>query len=218
MNPDKHLSKATTHPSPADHETRRHILETAETLFIERGFKGVSMKEIADVVRVTPAALYYHFPQGKDEIFVETIRQFLGEMVERAFQRVESASDFRTRLVVLTQNILGVPINRLEPLLLDGQEHLRNTKPELMAEIASTFGRRATRIFQEAIDAGEIGNAVPADLLMMFHQGMCIALLNRHQFRGEEFSSPHDEPRLAEQLVAVLLDGVGPAPPASATP
>src|SRR5262249_20090442 len=109
MGPERRKFVADSHHTAVDGETRRHILAAAERLFIERGFKGVSMKDVADAVQVTPAALYYHFPGGKGELFVETIRQFLREMAERAFQGLESASSFCERLIVLTRNVLTVP-------------------------------------------------------------------------------------------------------------
>jgi AcrR family transcriptional regulator len=185
----------------------------AEGLFIDRGFKGVAMKEVAKAVQVTPAALYYHFPGGKDELFVETIRQFLREMIERAFRGIESTPDFRARLTLLTRNVLTTPIDRLAPLMRDAHGYLEGAKPDLMSEIANSFGRRVTELFQEAIDAGEVSPALPADLLVTLHQGMCIALLNRRHFFAEDRIAPGDDERLAQTLVAVLLDGAGLAPP-----
>ncbi len=210
--------RADPHPPTADRETRGRILEVAEGLFIDRGFKGVSMKEVATAVQVTPAALYYHFPGGKDELFVETIRQFLHEMIERAFRGIESTPDFRARLTLLTRNVLTTPIDRLAPLMRDAHGYLEEAKPDLMSEIATTFGRRATELFQEAMDADEVSPAVPADLLATLHQGMCIALLNRRHLFGQERIASGDDERLAQTLVAVLLDGVGPTPPALPTP
>ncbi|MCD2191776.1 TetR/AcrR family transcriptional regulator [Actinomycetospora endophytica] len=42
--------------------TRGAVLEAARRLFIERGFDGTSMRDIAAAVEVTNSALYYHFP------------------------------------------------------------------------------------------------------------------------------------------------------------
>src|SRR5262249_40003724 len=184
-----------------------------------RGFKGVSMKDVADAVKVTPAALYYHFPGGKGELFVETIRQFLRELAERVFQGLESAPSFRARLTVLTENVLTVPFDRWAPLLHDAHEYLHEAKLALMSEIGETFVRRAARLFQEAIDAGELSASVPADLLVTFHLGMCTALLNRRHFHSEEPTptSLGDEEYLARALVTVFLDGAGRAPPAAAS-
>jgi AcrR family transcriptional regulator len=215
---DRRKTMAHSHPAAADRETRGQILQAAEELFIERGFKGVAMRDVADAVHVTSAALYYHFPGGKGELFVETIRQFLHAMAERAFHGLESAPSFRARLTMLTQNVLTVPIDRWAPLLHDAHAYLHEAEPDLMNEISVTFVRRATDLFQEAIDAGEISPVTPAALLVTFHLGMCTALLNRRQFRDVEptLYEPGDEQRLAQTLVAVLLDGAGHSPPADA--
>lgn len=49
-----------------DLATRTLILSKAVKLFAASGFNGVSMRDLAKAVRITPAALYYHFPNKKD--------------------------------------------------------------------------------------------------------------------------------------------------------
>ena len=50
-------------------ETRERILEAALDLFIELGYEGTSLREIANRLGVTKAALYYYF-ESKDEILM----------------------------------------------------------------------------------------------------------------------------------------------------
>jgi AcrR family transcriptional regulator len=50
-------------------ETRERILEVARELFTEQGYDGTSLREIADRLGFTKAALYYHF-QSKDQIML----------------------------------------------------------------------------------------------------------------------------------------------------
>ena len=45
--------------------TKQLILEKAVSLFSQKGFKGVSMRELSTASGVTPAALYYYFPNKK---------------------------------------------------------------------------------------------------------------------------------------------------------
>jgi AcrR family transcriptional regulator len=49
-------------------DTRDRILDVALDLFIEQGYDKVSLREVAERVGVTKAALYYHFA-SKDDIF-----------------------------------------------------------------------------------------------------------------------------------------------------
>lgn len=55
-------------------DTRERILEVAARLFSEQGFAGTSIRDIADELGVTKAALYYHFP-SKDAILGELVAQ-----------------------------------------------------------------------------------------------------------------------------------------------
>jgi AcrR family transcriptional regulator len=50
-------------------DTRERILDVALDLFTEQGFDGTSLREIAERLNVTKAALYYHF-ESKDDILM----------------------------------------------------------------------------------------------------------------------------------------------------
>ena len=63
--------------------TRARILDVALTLFAERGYDATSMREIAERVGTTKAALYYHFESKADivrEMLADTERR-VGELV-----------------------------------------------------------------------------------------------------------------------------------------
>jgi AcrR family transcriptional regulator len=53
-------------------DTRSRIQEVALRLFIENGYEATSLREIAEVIGVTKAALYYHF-KSKDEIVTSIV-------------------------------------------------------------------------------------------------------------------------------------------------
>ena len=45
--------------------TKKLILEKAVSLFAQKGFNGVSMRDLAVACSITPGALYYYFPNKK---------------------------------------------------------------------------------------------------------------------------------------------------------
>ena len=55
--------------SPEAGSTRERILDVALDLFIEKGFDGTSLREIAEKLGFTKAALYYHYA-SKDDILM----------------------------------------------------------------------------------------------------------------------------------------------------
>lgn len=50
-------------------ETREEILSLSVILFARQGFDGVSMRDVAQAVGLTQAALYYHFPD-KEHLYL----------------------------------------------------------------------------------------------------------------------------------------------------
>lgn len=49
------------------------VLETAARLFLERGYRSTSLRELATLLKITKPALYYYF-QNKEQILVECYR------------------------------------------------------------------------------------------------------------------------------------------------
>ena len=66
--------------------TKDLIIDTAENLFAQFGYLGVSMMDIADSLGITKAALYYHF-DSKEEIYLKVLDNAFLEFSE-AIQKV----------------------------------------------------------------------------------------------------------------------------------
>jgi len=54
--------------------TKERILSLAISLFAQKGYNGVSMRELARSVNLTVAGLYHYFPD-KDTLYQEAIKQ-----------------------------------------------------------------------------------------------------------------------------------------------
>ncbi|MCW2555806.1 MAG: hypothetical protein JWR78_5587, partial [Mycobacterium sp.] len=62
-------------------DTRTRLQSIALELFAERGYDGTSLREIAERLSITKAAVYYHF-RSKDEILTSLIDDFLAQLDE----------------------------------------------------------------------------------------------------------------------------------------
>ncbi len=192
-----------------DQETRRRILTVAERLFLAKGFKGVSMKDIADEVYVTTAALYYHFPDGKQELFLSMIQQAIEDWGEQTFHEVNQVQGLRQKLLVLTQHTLSRHLNSFFALSRDVEEFCRDhsRKRELMLDHRKGQLQRVTALFQQAIDTDEITPGVPANLLALMYEGMAMGVqFGRHFFTAE--IEQYGIQELAIMIVQSFLDGI----------
>lgn len=59
-------------------KNRERILESSVPLFAMRGYHGVSMRDIAAAIGLSPAALYYHFPD-KEQLYIEVVAHAVRE-------------------------------------------------------------------------------------------------------------------------------------------
>jgi AcrR family transcriptional regulator len=78
---------ATAAREPTAPTTRDRILDVALDLFTEQGFDGTSLREIAERLHVTKAALYYHF-ESKDDILM-ALHMRLHEFGREALMRMK---------------------------------------------------------------------------------------------------------------------------------
>src|ERR1017187_640382 len=60
-------------------DTRARIQQIAVELFTEHGYEGTSLREIAERLGVTKAALYYHF-KSKEDIIQSLVEDYQGQM------------------------------------------------------------------------------------------------------------------------------------------
>jgi AcrR family transcriptional regulator len=199
----KHLDDSSSH---LDQETWRQILTAAKDLFFAKGYKGVSMKEIADTVQITPGALYYHFPKGKEDLFTKMIQTFfVEEGVAGIDQILGTTQNLRERLTLFTASLLTLPIDEQFTLLLrDAREHIKDPENQrIILSLRDRLKQQAMSLFQAARDAGEIRTDIPVTMLVSLYMGM---LREAKNIEGS---------RQASRLVSVLLDGI--ASPAQRT-
>jgi AcrR family transcriptional regulator len=69
--------------------TRRRILAAAGALFAERGFRGATMREIAQRARVNLASAHYHFG-SKQALYLEVVRGEFEKLEKKLAARAAS--------------------------------------------------------------------------------------------------------------------------------
>jgi len=82
---------------------RQSILDAASLLFIEKGFGGTNINDIADAVGVTRTALYYYFPSKVSilEALTKEVTERASELARSISKRGEMPADEALRQLVL---------------------------------------------------------------------------------------------------------------------
>lgn len=125
--------------------TRERILDEAARLFVARGYHGLSMREIAEMVGVSKAGLYYHF-KDKEELFLAILDANLAEVARLALEAQRSASTARDQIRQLLRGILNLPPHQ-RALIRVASHEIAHISPAARA----AFGKRYQGDFIEHI-------------------------------------------------------------------
>jgi AcrR family transcriptional regulator len=85
-------------------DTRARIQRVALELFAERGYDGTSLREIAERLGVTKAALYYHF-KSKEDIVASLVEDYFGKLDELIAWAGTQPRSPKTRATVLSRYV-----------------------------------------------------------------------------------------------------------------
>jgi AcrR family transcriptional regulator len=85
--------------------TREYILITSLTLFSQKSFKEVTMKDIVDQTGLSKGAFYHYF-NSKEQVFAEVIQHFFVGMMSTDYSRLSqnSLKDFYQEILAGEQN------------------------------------------------------------------------------------------------------------------
>jgi len=183
---------------------REQILASAAQLFIEHGYYGLSMRQIAESVGVTKAALYYHF-KDKEDLFLAILEAYL-ERVEALIidiQQEELACQDKIRQLV--RRILNQPVDQRAIIRLASQEmtHLSADSRKSFGDIYhARFIHRIEVMLEVGILAGEL-RAVDPKVATWSLLGMMYPYF--YPVHSADVSLSDDA---IEQLVSIFLGGV----------
>jgi AcrR family transcriptional regulator len=92
-------------------ESKEHILKVAFYLFLQKGFKEVTMKEIVEKTGLSKGAFYHYF-KSKEQLFFEVNDYFLTILAEVHYKQFSQSSlrqfykDYLDRISGMFQNMI----------------------------------------------------------------------------------------------------------------
>ncbi len=93
---------STPHPAPLREVRERELVSATRALFDERGMQEAPIEEIARAVGIARGLVYRAF-SSKEELFVATVTDYLGELAELLEEAVRAEADPTRQLERLTE-------------------------------------------------------------------------------------------------------------------
>ncbi|MFG2037275.1 TetR/AcrR family transcriptional regulator [Dactylosporangium sp. NPDC048998] len=189
-------------------DVRAHIQRVALDLFIEEGYDKTSLREIAEKLGVTKAALYYHFPT-KDDIVASLIEQRIAAVDGLLEWAAARPRDSRTRLEFIRRyaTLHDQFVHEKVIRFFERNQTLINTLPA-----GQRLREQMTRVFELLTDPDE-------SLGQQLRRAMALFSIHASWFLLRERPGTPEQRREAALEVATELmgsaDRIG-SPPASA--
>lgn len=185
-------------------EARMRILDVAESLFMNRGFDSVTLRDIAGPLGLSHASLYYHFPGGKEELFAEVLERNIRRHGAGLSAAIEAGgAKLRGKLRGAAAWLLSQPPM---DLIRMAQTDLKALKPEVARRISGLVYElmlgRLEAVIAAARDSGETGHC-DAGLLAGGLLGMVESL---HSVPVEIVG--RERYAMACELIDVILKGI----------
>ena len=199
----KPVARARKTPVGADHPALARALDAAVGLFSRKGYAATSTREVAQLLGIQKASLYYHVESKEDLLFLicqASLDQIRND-VETAIRDVQSPLD-RTRTLICAH---------IESLLRDAAKHstafsetraLSPERQEQVLHLRDTYEGMVRSVLQEAQDAGAIRKDIEVKYLCL----VLLGLMNR-AIRWYRRSGPLSPNQIGRLLAVIFLDG-----------
>ncbi len=153
---------------PISSPTAVKIVDAAGHLFLQKGYKAVSISDIIRAAEVTKPTLYYYFAD-KEELFVQMGLRVLAEMGERLRHAAATPGDTTARLRALAAVLMANRDTDMRMLRHEMFEHLSNSNRERLA--TAFFGQLVAPIvgvMERGLADGELAHHSASTLAQMF--------------------------------------------------
>ncbi|MBY0530784.1 MAG: TetR/AcrR family transcriptional regulator [Xanthobacteraceae bacterium] len=183
---------------------QNEILDAAAKVFAERGYYGASTQDIANVLGIRQASLYYYF--SSKEIALELVCM---KGVEGFF---EAASEVAAKKISASEKVRGLVEAHLTPLLdradfvktfLNERQYLPPASRKKVGKLSRAYERVIEKVIAEGIANGEFRKGLDPRLMTLALLGMCKSVAS---WLGKE--DAYAVPKVSQEYARILLGGI----------
>ena len=193
---------------PASQRRRApEIIEAAARVFAERGFHGATTQDIANVLGIRQASLYYYFSSKEAALELVCLRGVEGffEAGKAIAARPESAQE---RLSLLITSHLSPLLDRSSfvKVFLNERQHLPAESRRRIGRWSRGLERIFEQVIEEGLASGEFRADLDARLVTLGILGMCNAASSWYPKENKSV------PAIAAGFSRLVLDGLAKRP------
>ncbi|MBA3468483.1 MAG: TetR/AcrR family transcriptional regulator [Herpetosiphonaceae bacterium] len=184
---------------------RERVLDAAEQLFSQRGYASVTMRAIATQLQMKVSSLYYHAPNGKEELFVAVIMRNVQRHEQGLREALASAGSWQQQLYSAAHWLLAQPSLDMGRFAMIDQHALNSEHAEqIITGMYTALFAPLELVFAEA--QARIGATTPNPFVLA---GAFVALVEGFRNAPPPPSSfPLNTTQALDSVLAVLIKGL----------
>jgi len=165
---------AAASPNNRYQQQRQLAIQSAASVFAEKGFHGASTKDIAERMGIKQGSLYYYF-KSKEEALGEVCHFGIEAYVERMQSIAESDQPFEAKLMATVTSHLTSYRERNEALKVHNDErlYLPKAKRAILKKLGSQYRQQLERVFEEGVTSGTLRESLDCHFAAQAVIGMC---------------------------------------------
>lgn len=186
-------------------ETGQRVLDAAERLFLEHGYKAVTLKNVADAVGVRTPSLYYYAEGGKDDLYRQVMGRALGRHAAGIREALAAAdAGVEAQLNAAAVWLLSQPPLNVIGMLTSDLHSVPQAQATVIAEmIFEAVMEPVAAVLRAGIESGHLRPFAPEVLAGTFLSAMsAVQTIGRSGL----FQAPTAD--VARSVVDILLGGM----------
>lgn len=159
------------------------IVDIAMRVFLERGYDGTSMEDLARAAGISKSSFYYHV-SGKEELLEHGVNRALDALFGVLDEPAALEGRPVERLRHILRRMVEIVAERLPEVALLVRAN-GNTKTEERAlERRREFDRAVTRLMRQAIRDGDVRTTAEPGLATRLMLGMAVSVVSWYRPEG----------------------------------
>lgn len=191
---------------PSKSMARARVLDVAERLFHERGYKAVTMRDIADELDIRQASLYYHAPGGKEELYAKVIERSMERHKAGLEEALAGAKDeIESQLRAAAEWLLSQPPIHITRILTSDVTSLSEEEGARISTLAydSTIGI-VSKVIKDARKRKELRGTPHEDVVA----NAFLSIIDGVWYHSDVQDLKGTKDKMAKDMIKVLLDGL----------
>jgi AcrR family transcriptional regulator len=179
------------------------IIDAAARVFAERGFHGATTQDIADILGIRQASLYYYFSSKEAALEAVCLKGVEG-FFEAAKAIVNGPGTAREKLILLIKSHLSPLVDRSDfvKVFLNERQHL----PAESRRRIGRWSRGLERMFEEVVKEGTKSGEFRADLDPRLTTLAILGMANAPSSWYRKEAVPIE--RIGEEFARLVVEGV----------